>query len=305
MTRRSMHGAALVAAMLIAALAAAVVATLAASQMQWLRIVELRRDQVQAQALVLAGLQWARTAIEQDARAGPIDHLSEPWALPLPPTPLENGSIEGSIVDAQAFLNLNNVASSDASGRAERKRLARLFSQAGVPEQALDALIDWVDRDDTTADGRSEAQLYAELRPARVPPNAPLVRAAEASEVRGIDEARFARIAPLVVALPRSTSLNVNTAPPDVLALAVEGLSGEALADLVAQRSTRPFTSIAEFRSRLPRDATIADEQALGVRSDYFLLTVRSRQGQAAAMGRALVERDAGGMSQVVWQTVE
>ncbi len=119
--------------MLVAALAAAVIATLAASQSQWLRSVELRRDQVQAQALVLAGLAWARQIIREDARAGPYDHLGEPWSLPLPPTPLENGSIEGRIIDAQGLLNLNNLAIEGAIARVEQQRLARLFAQAGLP----------------------------------------------------------------------------------------------------------------------------------------------------------------------------
>ena len=93
----SMRGAALVAAMLVAALAAAVVAAIASAQSQWQRSVELRRDQVQAQALVLAGLTWARQLVQLDTRGGSVDHLGEPWALPLPPTPLENGSIEGGM----------------------------------------------------------------------------------------------------------------------------------------------------------------------------------------------------------------
>ena len=69
-------GAALVTAMLVASLAAAVVATLAASQSLWLRSVELRRDQVQAQAIVLAGLAWARDAVRKKPGNDAVDHLA-------------------------------------------------------------------------------------------------------------------------------------------------------------------------------------------------------------------------------------
>ena len=51
------------------------------------------------QALALAGVQWSRQIMQDDARGGSIDHLGEPWAYPLPRTPLENGSIEGGIED--------------------------------------------------------------------------------------------------------------------------------------------------------------------------------------------------------------
>ena len=96
--------------MLIAALAAVVAVAVAAEQQRWFADVANRRDQVQAQALALAGVQWARQIMQDDARAGTLDHLGEPWAFPLPRTPLENGSIEGGIEDAQARLNINNLA---------------------------------------------------------------------------------------------------------------------------------------------------------------------------------------------------
>ena len=53
--------------MLIAALAAAVAATVFADQQRWSRTVEHRRDQVQAQALAMAGVQWARQILDDDA----------------------------------------------------------------------------------------------------------------------------------------------------------------------------------------------------------------------------------------------
>jgi general secretion pathway protein K len=303
MTARRAGGAALVAAMLVAALAAAVVATLASAQSQWLRSVELRRDQTQAQALVLAGLAWSRQAIAVDARAGPVDHLGEPWALPLPPTPLENGSIEGRIVDAQGRFNLNNLGVDGALGRAERARLARLFADAGLAAQALDALADWIDADDTPRDGGGESAAYAEL--GRTPPNAPLLRAAEATLARGVDESRFLAIADAVTALPLATTLNVNTAPPAVLASAVNGLRGDALATLLAERERKPFTSVAEFRSRLPAGASVDDDATLGVRSDFFIVTVKARQGETVSQGRALLRRGGDEVPVVVWQTIE
>src|SRR5512142_340330 len=60
MTARTTRGAALIIAMVIAALAAAVAVSLAAGEQQWLSSMTNRRDQVQAQALALAGVQCAR-----------------------------------------------------------------------------------------------------------------------------------------------------------------------------------------------------------------------------------------------------
>lgn len=303
MNARGVRGAALLAAMLVAALAAAVVAAIAAGQSQWLRSVELRRNQVQAQALVFAGLAWARQVVQLDSRAGPIDHLGEPWALPLPPTPLDNGTIEGRIVYAQGRFNLNNLAVDGTVARSERARLARVFAQVGLSAQSLDALADWIDSDETPREGGGEAAAYADL--GTTPPNAPLVREAEATRVRGIDETRFVRIAEIVAALPTTTTLNVNTASPDALVAAVNGLDGDALGVLLAERSRKPFTSVADFRSRLPAGASVDDDATIGVRSDYFLVTVKARQGETIAQGRALLRRRGEDVPAVVWQTIE
>lgn len=305
MTSSRQRGVALITAMLVAALAAAVIATLASGQSQWMRTVELRRDQVQAQALVLAGLSWARQVLQQDASGGPYDHLGETWAIPIPPTPLENGSIEGRIVDAQGLLNVNNLASEGAIARTEHRRLERLFAQAQVPTAAIDALADWIDSDDTARDGGSERSSYSGLRPARLPSNALLLRPAEVALVKGIDDRALATLSPWVTTLPAATTLNVNTAPREVLAAAINGLDDGSLTALLADRQRKMFTTPSEFRSRLPAGASVEDLGTIGVRSDYFLVTVKARQHESVSQGRALLKREGTALPRVVWQTVE
>lgn len=302
---RRCRGAALIVAMLVAALAAAIVATLASGQSQWLRTVELRRDQVQAHALVQAGLHWARQVIYDDTRLGKIDHLGEPWALPLPPTPLENGSIEGFIVDAQGRPNLNTLAAEGVAGETERTRAARLLERAGADPNTIDAVADWVDPDNEVRPNGAEDLYYRGLQPPRIAANAPLVRTAELASVRGMTLRSVTALAPLVVALPSPTPLNVNTAPPEVLAAAVPGLEGDALTRFLTDRAQKPFTTIAEFRARLPAGTTVPDERTLAVASDFFIVSVIARQGETIAQGRALLQRQKDAWPQVVWQTVE
>ena len=67
------RGAALIIAMVIAALAATVAMSLAANQQQWFASMTNRRDQVQAQALAQAGVQWARQILFEDAKSTAID----------------------------------------------------------------------------------------------------------------------------------------------------------------------------------------------------------------------------------------
>jgi general secretion pathway protein K len=300
MKRTHARGAAVIIAMVVAALAATVAMAIAAEQQRWFASVSARRDQVQAQSLALAGVQWTREILDDDARRGPIDYLGEPWALPLPPTPIENGSVEGSIVDAQGLLNLNNVDDSGTQGELERVRLASLCTRLGIPSAALAALVDWVGTGSQRAD-----EWYVRQPSPYLPANAPLLRARELAAVRGFDDAALARLLPYVTALPPGTPLNVNTAPAPVLAAALPGVPEDAWSALATQRVAKPFTSVSDFRNRLPQGVPIGDERTLAVASSYFLVTVRARQGDTVAQARALLKRSPGAWPAVVWQTLE
>ncbi len=302
-SREAVRGAAVIIAMVVAALAATVAMAIAAGQQRWFADVAARRDQVQAQSLALAGVQWTRQILFDDASRGSIDYLGEPWALPLPPIPLENGTIEGRIVDAQGLFNANNLVLATARLEQETARFTRLFARIGAPPQTLDALADWIDTDGIARPNGAEDPFY--IRAGYLAANAPLLRAGELAAVRGFDDPLLARVLPYVTALPVETKLNVNTAPALVLAAAVEGLSDEGAAALVAQRMERPFTSVADFRTRLPDGALPGNETGYSVDSSYFIVTVRARQGDAVAQARALLRRASGKWPVAVWQTLE
>ena len=262
------RGAAIILAMLIAALAAAVAATVFADQQRWSRTVEHRRDQVQAQALVMAGVQWARQILDDDARRSDLDHLREPWAVPLPPIPLDNGEIRGAIVDAQGRLNINALGDSGATAEIERRRIAALFAQRGGPVAALDAIADWIDTDTLVRESGAEDAFYAAQPVSGLAADVPFVRTAELASVKGVTARSLEAIAPFLSALPAGTPVNVNTAPPEVLATIIDGLDADRLAALIADRGPKPFLvdlglpgAAAEGRDAVERDRTCREEQ--------------------------------------------
>ena len=112
-------------------------------------------------------------------------------------------------------------------------------------------------------------------------------------------------MAPFLTALPAGTPLNVNTAPPEVLAAVVDKLSGNDLAQLVASRDQKPFSTVAEFKARLPASASVTGDDTLGVKSDHFYVTIEARQGATIARARALLRRRGGEWPDVVWQVLE
>ncbi|MEP6656831.1 MAG: type II secretion system minor pseudopilin GspK [Betaproteobacteria bacterium] len=299
------RGAAVVLAMLLAAFAAAVAATVFADQQRWSRSVEHRRDQVQAQAIAIAGVQWARQILFDDARASAIDDLSEPWALRLPPIPLDNGEIRGAIIDAQSRLNINALGDAGTRAEVERSRIARLFAQRRGPVAALPAIADWTDRDSIVRAGGAEDAWYLARPSPSLTANAPVIRISEIAAVRGVTDDSLAAVGAFITALPPGTPVNVNTASAEVLAAILDAASVDAIAALTASRAQKPFTTVAEFRARLPSGVRLDSEDALDVKSRFFEVTIEARQGATVARARALVRREPEHWPVIVWQIVE
>jgi general secretion pathway protein K len=293
--------------MLLAALAATIATTLLWQQQRWISDHEHRRDQVQAQALAMAGGQWARQIVNDNAPANAPVHLGQPWALRLPAIPLENGSIVGYIVDAQSRINVNNLGTS-ANQAATLAAMTRLFATLSVPPTLLSAVTDWVDADDRVTDpgGAEDAWYMAQSTPG-LSANAPVRRTSELLAVRGSSMALLDRLRPYVTALDAPSQVNVNTAPPEVLAAVANGLDRAGALALVAARVQKPFASVADFRSRLPRADIAVDETLIDVRSNWFEVSIEARQGDTLARARAMLRRSgtAGEWPAVVWQTVE
>jgi general secretion pathway protein K len=300
------RGAAIVTAMLLAALAATIAATLLFEQQRWISDHAHRRDQVQAQALAMAGVQWARQIIFENAPAGVPVHLGQPWALRLPAIPIEGGSIAGYIIDAQSRINVNNLASSTTQAAASAA-LRQLLGVLGLPPTLLNAITDWVDTDNVVSEpGGAEDAWYAQQNTPGLAANAPVKRVNELLSVRGDNTALLARLRPFVTAIDVPVPINVNTAPPEVLMALVQGLDRAGAETLLAKRAQAPFVSVFDFRARLPRPELIFDDTLVDVKSAWFEVSIEARQGDTLARARALLTRGAASdWPIVVWQTVE
>ena len=301
-TSASQRGVAVVLAMGVVALAAIAAAAMLASQSTWSRHAELTAEHVQAQALVRAGVDWARAVLSDDRRASGVDHLGEPWALRLPPVPVDNGELAGQIEDQQGAFNLNNLVRNGKVSPPHVEQFRRLLQILGLPDALAASLVDWLDADSEPQpqDG-AEDGYYRALQPPYLAANRALTEVAELALVRGFDQAARARLRPFVSALPRFTAVNANTASPEVLAAVVNGLGLDGARALVAQRERAYFRNFSDFFSQLP-PGLIVPTESISVSSDYFLASVRVSIGGAQARGSALLARGQAGWPAVVWR---
>ena len=297
------RGVAIVLAMGVMALAAITATAIAVSQSTWSRRNELSTEHVQAQAMVGAGVDWARAVLSDDRRTSSVDHLGEPWALRLPPIPIDNGELTGHIEDEQGRFNLNNVVSSGKVNIKQLEHFQRLLSILGLPANLADALADWVDADSAPQpqDG-AEDGYYLALDPPYLAANRPLVDVDELALVRGFDASVRARLRPFVTALPRFTPVNVNTAPPEVIAAIVKDMDIDVARGFAAERDRAYFRSPAEFYNRLPTGASSVSMDDVALKSDYFIARLRVKIGDAQARGTALLARPDFGWPAIVWR---
>jgi general secretion pathway protein K len=299
------RGVAVVMAMGVVAVAALATTAVMMMQSSWLRQSDLEVQHAQAQILVQAGVDWARAVLSDDRRQNNIDNLQEPWALRLPAMPVDNGELAGYIDDQQGLFNLNNLVSGGNISAVQLDRFGRLLSILGLPTSLASALADWVDADsEQLTGGGAEDGYYLSLQPPYLAGNRPLTDVGELALVSGFNDEIRARLSPYVTALPANTSLNVNTAPPEVLAAVIDGLNLDAARALVAQRERVYFRSVNDFVTRLPQGAASANTE-LTVSSNYFAAHVRVTIGGAEARGLALLNRGDVGWPAIVWRKFE
>jgi general secretion pathway protein K len=284
----SQTGMAVITAMLLVALAATTATFLLWRQQLWLRQVESMAARAQADAL-------ARAAIEWKLRAG-SGSAAAPFA--------EAGVIETVVSDPQGLFNLNNVLRAGKPSEPDIAALRRLLSMLKLPEALADALLDAIDPDsDTTFPAGAEDLDYLAMDPPRRAPNRPLLDVSSLGRIKGFTPETIARLAPYVSALPEPTSINVNSAPAELLQALIPGLDEGAARAIVAERSNKAFDSLDAFRAKLPESVRMPPNVALGVSSTYQIIASRVQLERAVAHHRALIGSRGAKHEGVLWRT--
>ena len=284
-------GAVLLLALLAASLIFAVLTTVLWRQSGLIRIETAERERQQGQWLLLGAMDWARLILREDARTGSADHLSEPWAVPLQegrlssflsaqpgatgesidPALAEQVFLSGRIEDAQGRFNLSNLLRGADIDSTALSQLSRLLVLLGLPPQGAPALAENV---------RQALQAKGNLF---------RLRTVEDLAAWGWSPSAIARLRTQVVMLPERSTLNVNTASPEVLAACIDGMDLNRAQQLTQSRMRTPWTQIAQAQQAIGNGF---DTGLHGINSQYFLLNAHLRMGQTPLSATALVKRD-------------
>ena len=94
---------------------------------------------------------FSELLIQDNDNSSSIDHLQENWAKPMPPFPVEDGSVSGKLLDESGKFNLNNLVKADGKvDDSARRWFEKLLQRVGLPAELSQAVIDWQDADDET-----------------------------------------------------------------------------------------------------------------------------------------------------------
>lgn len=293
------RGVAVITALLLTTLAITIVASLFWQQQVQVRSIENQRMQLQKQWILRGALDWARLILREDGKYSAIDDLSEPWAVPLSETRLDqyvdaasrdvapSAILSGAIQDAQARFNLTRLAASGQVLRAEVAAFERLLSALQQnPSLALAA-----------AEQIAASQRHSETGTDAARPIS-FLQVDDLLAVAGFTPAVITAIRDEVIFLPRATPLNVNTASALALVARLPALSLSDASALIARRRTAAFVDLNDFTARIPRLESDADQ--LSVATRFFLVNGRVSMREAMMQVQALIERQ-GTMTRLLW----
>ncbi|PKG02676.1 MULTISPECIES: type II secretion system minor pseudopilin GspK [unclassified Alcanivorax] len=244
------------------------------------------------------------------------DCVDEQWAVQLPPTPYEDAILSASVQDLQGRFNLNWLITAEGDNFVRDQdgidRLTRLieltFPQETDASRLANEMADWLDSNNIV-DGVEGAE-DADYRTRRTP-NMP---AAHESELRALlsfqvaNQPQDGMIWGLFTALPLGTTLNVNTAPLQVLDAVLGATAGDTAAQaIVKEREQEPIDAISDLMQVAPfseMDPDIKQQisSLLGVSSEYFQVMVDVEvDGQLSRLVSRLRRRNGEGQSTEVF----
>lgn len=268
---------------LVGALAAAAMVLLIRAEMSVQRQVAWQ-DAAQVEAYLDAVEVLAIALLEADPVGGP-DHEGEAWARPVQVADLDRGEVSGRVEDLQGRFNINWLAVPE--DLAASQAFDRLLLGRGVP-QTLGTRI----RGFLSQGGPVDTAAYLGAQPASQPRGGPVRDPRQLLAIPGLSPEIFARLKPVIAALPSDTLLNVNTAPAEVLAAWLAEVDSAVALQLVARRTRTPFTSVEDFVLNLPTGAAAAvDETRLTIGSDWFQIRATARLNARQQARRAIVAR--------------
>lgn len=301
------RGAAVISALIIVAIVAALTTGLFQRQTASTRRVENEMARVQARAMLAGGIDWARLIVRDHSKREPITRGDQIWATPVLDTRIERPGDErvavfsGRVQDEQGKYNLYNLANNGVPQPEQELVLRRLLNTLQLPDTLAARMVDII----------SAAQPVAPPADAASAPQGRPAPDARAPLPRGVDEvAALLALEPsarnelrrTMTVLPVATSVNVNTAPAEVLAALVPGLSLSQARSMAGERDRGNwFNNSGDFANRLAGAGVKTPAPAVATTSGWFLASGTVAYERARISMQALLRSSPPAAPDTLW----
>ena len=287
--RAAQCGAALLTAMIIVTLVATLAASMVWQQWRAVQVEGAERARAQSGWILAGALDWARLILKEDARSAvnSVDHLGEPWAVPLAEARLStflaadqsdtddapDAFLSGLITDAQSRFNVMNLVKVDGTPDVDQVEvLVRLCEATGVSGCRHPHHGRTVRREgDTVSDHAVMPRTVPQLAWLGIPPDA------------------LKALSPYLVVLDAQTPINMNTAPRRGR-LCRRQTFDLGQADASCRTARRRFSTPRRRQQALPTGFNMSKVK-LSVNSSFFEVRGRLRLGTRVLEQISLVER--------------
>ncbi len=320
-SNRSQNGAALLLAMVIVTLVATLAASMVWQQWRAVQVESAERARSQAAWMLAGALDWARLILKEDAKgSNQTDDLTEVWAQPLAEArvssflavdkdnsasdndEMPDAFLSGRIQDASGKFNLIALINSGTNGalgdisKEQLLALQRLCQNVGLSAQLADGIAQSIRT--AVLSSYSDAEALKKLGGEQARAAAPLLpQSIDQLNWLRLDAATVERLRPFVVILPDNSDnkVNVNTAPPEVIAAVVPGLDLGRAQRIAQARQRKPFKAPGEIANLVGQimgpTGPLDYGTYLTTKSEFFQATVRLRLEDNVIEQRYLLQR--------------
>ncbi len=271
------------------------------------------RNSVQAVRLARSGVEGAIGILKADDAS--YDTLRDTWAIDFPSLALGEGKVEVKIRDEDSKIPINQLLHSNGVdvNRDVEQRLRSLIIRLGGRPEVVDALIDWMDADDTVTAPEGAEDVYYKEHGYRCK-NGPIDSLDELAMVKGFDKELLVdrQLAQYLTAAQTDGKINVNTASTDVLyavlgtqtALLAQPLNDSDIDDLVRYRDEHELKNAQDLNAVVKISTTQTGNIAalIKVNSAFFTVSSKCTLGRVVYNMEALLQRDGTNISTLSWR---
>ncbi len=239
--------------------------------------------------------QLVATVLQADAKMkDKTDSPKDPWAQSeMMVYPLPNGEFSGKIIAEDGKININDLLIQNKINNTVSERLNRLFELLKLDKPLINAIIDWLDKDqNATYPGGAEDDYYLALDNPYRCHNGKFFSIDELLLVKGFTAKIVAKLRPHITALPENSKLNINVASAEVLQSLAKHIDKATAENIIAAIKEEPFKNLQDFLNWDANKDKRWNNQGLDVKSQFFLAQIQVKIADTINRSSSLFKRN-------------